>query len=151
MELQDILRGRVTIVGVGNTMMGDDGFGPGLIDDLKGKTSAEVLNAGPTPENHIKAIRNSKPDTVLMVDAADLGANIGDMKLLRKKDIPLYGLSTHNASLALFFDFLKAETKAEVYLLGIQPGKCAMNTPLSDILTKRREELKLLFEELLPK
>jgi len=150
-ELRSVLRGRITIVGVGNPMRGDDGFGPLLAEGLLGKISAEVLNAGPAPENHIKAIRSSKPDTVLMADAADLGAEIGEMKLLRREDIPLYGLSTHNASLALFFDFLKSDTKADVYMLAVQPGGCGMNTPLSDTLAKKCEELTSMFIELLPK
>ena len=147
--LEGALKGRVTVVGVGNAMRGDDGFGPHLIDSLKGKTGAKLINAGPTPENHIKDIRDSRPDTVLVVDAADLGAEAGAVRLLKKGDVPLYGISTHNASLALFFDFLKSDTKAEIYLLAVQPENCCMNSPLSDTLARRSEELKSALLELL--
>ncbi len=132
-------------------MRGDDGFGPHIIDSLEGRVSAELINAGPTPENHVKAIRSSRPATVLIIDAADLGADAGEARLLRKGDIPLYGLSTHNASLALFFDFLKADTKADVYMLAVQPAGCGMNTPLSDVVAKKCEELASALIELLPK
>ena len=150
-ELKNILKGRVTIVGVGNIMRGDDGFGPFLSECIKGKISANVIDAGLAPENHIKAIRESKPDTILIIDAADFGGDIGDVKLLEKSDIPLYGLSTHNTSLALFLSFLESDTKAKVYMLAIQPVRNEINTPLSDIIEKRCSEVESILEELLPK
>ena len=145
------MKGKVTVVGVGNVMKGDDGFGSLLSERLKDKISADVITAGPTPENHIKAIRDSKPDIILIVDAADFGGNAGDIKLLKRRDIPLYGFSTHNASLALFFDFLETDTKARVYMLAVQPYKNDMNAPLSDTLEEKRKEMETLFSELLPK
>lgn len=151
LKLKNILKGKVTIVGVGNVMKGDDGFGPVLSEHLKGKVSADVIDAGLSPENHIKRIRNSKPDAILIIDAADFGGDAGDLKLLRKNDIPLYGISTHNASLALFFDFLKADTNAAVYMLAVQPAGNKMNTSLSDIVEKRCGEIESLFLELLPR
>ena len=150
-ELKDALKGKVTIIGIGNVMMGDDGFGSILADCLKDKVSAEVINTGPTPENHVKAIRDSRPDTILIMDAADFGGSAGDIKLLKKNDLPLYGFSTHNASLRLFFDFLEADTKASIYMLAAQPEKNDMNTSLSDILEKKCRELETLFSEILPK
>ena len=149
-ELKDILKGRITIVGVGNVMRGDDGFGHTLSERLKDRVSAGVISAGPFPENHIKAIRGSTPDTILIIDAADFGGDIGDIKLLKKSDIPLYGLSTHNASLALFFSFLEADIKAAVYMLAVQPGGSEINTPLSDVIDKRCKEIESLLLELLP-
>ena len=150
-ELENALRGKVTIVGVGNIMRGDDGFGPILAECLKGRVSADVINAGSAPENHVKAIRDSKPDTILVVDTADFGVTAGKIKLLQKSDIPLYGFSTHNASLALFFDFLESETKGRVYMLAVQPKANNMNASLSDVLERTREEVETLFLELLPK
>jgi hydrogenase 3 maturation protease len=149
-ELRDVLKGRVTIVGVGNVMRGDDGLGAILADRLKDKISAGVINAGAVPENHIKAIRNSKPDTILLIDAADFGGGAGDIKLLRKDEIPLYGLSTHNTSLALLFSFLENDTKAAVYMLAVQPDKSGINTSLSGIMEKRCSELESLFIKLMP-
>lgn len=149
-KLQHVLKGRVTIVGVGNVMRGDDGFGSVLSECIKDRVSANVINAGPTPENHIKRIRDSKPHTILIIDAADFGGDIGDIKLLKKRDIPLYGLSTHNASLALFFNFLETDTKATIYMLAVQPDRNDINAPLSVILEKKCKEIESLFLDLLP-
>ena len=33
--LKDILKGKVVIVGIGNTLKGDDGFGPAVIEQLR--------------------------------------------------------------------------------------------------------------------
>jgi hydrogenase 3 maturation protease len=143
------LKGKVAIVGVGNAMRGDDGFGPVLTERLKGRVSASLINAGATPENHVKAIRESRPDAILVIDAADFGGNAGDIRLLERKDVPTYGLSTHNASLALFFDFLEADTKAKVYMLAVQPAKSDMNTPLSPALEKTCCEIETLLLEVL--
>ena len=60
-------------------------------------------------------------------------------------------ISTHNASLALFFDFLENDTKARVYMLAVQPKANNMNASLSDVLERTREEVETLFLELLPK
>ena len=100
-ELKDILKGRVAIVGMGNIMKGDDGFGSVLSSRIKGKISANVINTGLTPENYLKEIRVSKPDTILLVDAADFRGIAGEARIFKKSDIPLYGLSTHNMSPAL--------------------------------------------------
>lgn len=148
-ELKNILKGKITIVGVGNIMRGDDGFGPQIAEGLKGRLSADIINAGPAPENHIKAIRDSKPETVLIIDTADLGGDAGEVNLLKRDDIPLYGLSTHNASLALLFDFLKQDMKANVYMLAIQPARSDINTPISDIVAERLNEIESIFLDLL--
>jgi len=149
--LKNILKDRVTIVGVGNVMRGDDGLGSILSEYLKGRVSACVIDTGLSPENHIKKIRDSKPNTVLIIDAADFGGDAGDIKLLRKSDIPLYGISTHNASLALFFDFLETTTSAAVYMLAIQPAGNEVNASLSNIIEKKCKEVESLFLELLPR
>ena len=39
------------LVGIGNSMRGDDGFGPLVVDLLGDKTSVPLFNVGETPEN----------------------------------------------------------------------------------------------------
>jgi len=140
-KLTEILRGRVTIVGVGNVMRGDDGFAAALCERIRGKVAAAVIDAGTAPENHIKEIRDSRPDTVLIVDAADFGGRPGDIRLLQRDDIPVYGISTHNLSPALFIDFLLSETKADLYMLAVQPAKSGTDSHLSIELEKTCESL----------
>ena len=150
-ELKDILKGRVTIVGMGNTMRGDDGFGSVLSSRIKGKISANVINTGLTPENYLKEIRMSKPDSILLVDAADFRGTAGEARIFKKSDIPLYGLSTHNVSPVLFLSLLEADTKAHIYMLAVQPEKTDVSSTLSVILREKCKNIESLFLELLPK
>lgn len=133
-ELKNALKGNVTIVGIGNAMKGDDGFGPALCRRLKGKVRASVIDAGVSPENYTKKIKDTKPDTILIVDAADIGEPAGALKLLKKSDVPVYGISTHNASVAMLMDFLTFETKADIFILAAQPQECRLGHGISKAL-----------------
>ena len=65
-----VLRGKTVIVGMGNPLRGDDGFGPALIERLRGKVSATCIDAGIAPENYVGRIVKETPDTILLVDVA---------------------------------------------------------------------------------
>ena len=39
-------KGKVVIVGIGNLLRGDDGFGPALIERLSGNVEARCIDAG---------------------------------------------------------------------------------------------------------
>lgn len=149
-DLSNILRGRVTIIGAGNVMRGDDGLGPVLADRLKDRISASVINGGSAPENHLGAIKGSKPDVILVIDAADFGGKSGEIKLLKRSDVPVYGHSTHNMSFALFFEFLETETKADIYMLAVQPERNGINASLSGTMSEKCRELESFMLELLP-
>ena len=42
---------KILLLGMGNFLRGDDGFGPWVIRHLKDKTSLMLLDAGANPEN----------------------------------------------------------------------------------------------------
>jgi len=54
---------------VGNPLRGDDGAGPYLIRQLKGRVDATLLNGEEEPENLLDQIVGMKPDSILIVDA----------------------------------------------------------------------------------
>lgn len=65
---------------VGNSMMGDDGAGP-LLAEMCAATPPgnwQVIDGGSAPENDIVAIRELRPDMLLIVDATDMGLNRRD-------------------------------------------------------------------------
>ena len=97
----DVFKGKVVIVGVGNVSRGDDGFGPVLINKLQGKVNADCLDAGSAPENFTGDIIKVKPDTILIVDALYLGTSPGQYKVLKKDEIARIGFSTHDISLPM--------------------------------------------------
>lgn len=147
--LGSILKGKVIIIGVGNVLKQDDGFGPAFAARLQGLLHEEAtgimcIDAGSAPENYIGKIAKENPDTVLIVDAADLGKEPGEYEIVKKEDIVKSGFSTHDLSPAAFMEFLARETGADIYLLGVQPEKVDFGEGLTARLTKRFDELAAL-------
>ena len=74
-ELQKKIDGKkVLLLGVGNRLRGDDGVGSYLVKRLQKKMKIPLIDASDVPENYIGPIENSGANLVLVVDAADIGA-----------------------------------------------------------------------------
>lgn len=141
-SLSNIFQGKVVIVGVGNRLRGDDGFGSFLADELKGKIKAECLDVGNAPENYVGKIAKSRPDTVLIVDAVFLGKNPGEYELLESKDIMTTGFTTHDIPLSMFIDYLEKESGAKIYMLGVEPDKVDFSASMSEAVRKTLSEIR---------
>ncbi len=126
-------RRRIVIVGIGNTLRGDDGAGVAVVQGLqaRGCARATLIDAGTAPENYLGAIARLQPDEVILIDAAAMGAAPGTTRRLAVADARWTSLSTHAASLQLCVTFLRAETQADIQLVGIQPGTRALGAALS--------------------
>ena len=74
---------------VGNSMMGDDGAGPLLAEMCAANPAGQwvVIDGGSAPENDIVAIRELRPERLLIVDATDMGLNPGDIRIIDPDDI----------------------------------------------------------------
>jgi len=140
-----ILGKKLVILGVGNTMRGDDGIGPALIERLQGKVEAVLIDAGEVPENFIGPIEAGQPDIIIIIDAADMGAKAGEVAFLEIDQIAEIGLTTHNASLALIARLLQSSTQADIFVLGIQPEDISFGTPMSERVIQTLELLEKFF------
>lgn len=129
---KEILKGKVVIVGIGNTLKGDDGFGPALIEKLNGKVKASLIDAGPAPENYTGKIIKEKPDTILLVDACHLELQPGKYQILKPNEILKSGFTTHDMSPTLFMDYVGSQTKANIYMLGVEPENISLGSEMSD-------------------
>lgn len=140
-NLKDILKGKVVIVGIGNIMRGDDGFGPALIENLTGKVKAVCIDAGIAPENYLGKVAKEKPDTVLLADAVHLDLAAGEYEILRKSEILNHGLTTHDISPNMLIGFLEKETDADIYLLGVQPEDISFGDEMSKCIKRSVSEI----------
>jgi hydrogenase 3 maturation protease len=129
--LEQMLSGRVVIACIGNELRGDDGVGPFISRLLQGSELVQVVNCGETPENYLGVIVRYNPDRVVVIDAADFGGRPGETQMVRKADITAGGLSTHDAILTLFADYIEKQTGAETLFLAIQPGQSEVGCGLS--------------------
>ncbi|NQT32655.1 MAG: hydrogenase 3 maturation endopeptidase HyCI [Candidatus Omnitrophica bacterium] len=140
-EFPRILKGKVVIVGVGNILRGDDAFGPALIERVKGNINAVCIDAGSTPENYVGKIAKEKPDTVIIADAAHLDQPAGVCEILKKEEIVKSGFTTHDLSPVMFIEYLEQETKADIYMLAVQPENTGFGEDMSDRVKKAIEEI----------
>jgi hydrogenase 3 maturation protease len=146
-ELSRRLKGNVLLIGIGNTLRGDDNAGPALIESLEGKVKAGLLNAGEVPESYFNRILDAQADTIAVIDAADFGAAPGDVAILETEDIAGRSVSTHQMPLSLFFRFIKKYSRADIFALGIQPAHIAFGEPMSpEVATSVRALAELLGE-----
>ena len=140
-NLKNILKGKVVIVGIGNIIRGDDGFGPKLIEKIKKSVQAVCLDAGTAPENYLGKIIKENPDTVLIIDAVDLGKSPGEYEILKGEDIVKCGFTTHDISPVMFIEYLTKETIASIYMLGVQPQNIDLGFEISPKLKEILNEV----------
>jgi hydrogenase 3 maturation protease len=141
-SIEKYLKGKTAIIGVGNILKGDDQVGPVLISRLQGKTKACLFDCGEVPENYIQPIVEAKPETIIIVDASDWAGIAGELRLIKKEEIKDFGFSTHNASLRLFFDYLKGELPlVNIIIIGVQAGRRSLAQSLSPEVEATLNEL----------
>jgi len=129
----------LVVMCIGNRDGGDDGIGPYIAERLgKDHHDFVVLDGGISPENYTSVVKRYHPETLILVDAADMGLPAGEIRVVPEEKIGTMHLSTHGISLALLIEFLKKDIK-EIVVIGIQPKK--MSGPLSVRVRKSGEYL----------
>ena len=150
-EIRNRIKGSVAVVGIGNIIRGDDGLGPKLIELLKAReVNARLFDCGTAPENYIFPILSSACDTIIFVDAADIGLQPGEAKVLDLDHIANVGFSTHNPSPRLFIDLLKTgKEDLTIFIVSVQAKTTTLGSPLSDEVAKGLEALADSFSKAL--
>jgi len=108
------------LLGVGNEVNGDDGIGVWIARNFSGK-GWRSIDCFTVPENYTSEIKKSKAKKVVIVDAADMGLEAGEIRIIPKEKIGMAGFSTHSLPLSIFITHIQETTKADVVLIGIQP------------------------------
>ncbi len=145
-RLSKLLDSRSVILGIGNTLRQDDGFGSSLAKNLKGKIKLKVWDAGTSPENFLGVVVKQKPSTVLFVDAVDFGGEPSDIRLFDSEEVRTRNFfTTHDTSLTMLFDFLKKEGSTELFLLAVQPKSIGFGETMSQEVEKCLQEFEIGF------
>jgi hydrogenase 3 maturation protease len=141
-ELNSYFEGkRILLLGVGNRLRGDDAVGPLLIERLQGHVDIPLLDVGDVPENYIGPIEASGAELVLVVDAVEMGADVGDTAIFDIEQVQNMSVSTHTTNLGLLFKVIPPERRPQVIMLGIQPGNMELGQGLSVSVNKTVESL----------
>lgn len=158
MNLGERLRGRVTVVGIGNPLRGDDGVGCRVAELLiEGRRTGAralrngvaVLNVEDVLENYLGDVAAAHPDVVLMVDAADVGGAPGDAALVEESALKDAPCATHRTPLGVTASVIRQRTGAEVLVLTVQPASLDWGAPMSAPVAEAAEHVSALLQEAL--
>jgi len=150
-DLERCLRGRVCVVGVGNPDRGDDGFGLRLAETLRDLGYPDVILAERAPERWMEPLTRSGFQTVLFLDAVDMGAAPGSAALLEATEISARypQISTHKLSLGTLARLIEADGRTRVLVLGVQPVAVRQVGGLSERVQTSLQILRDLLAETL--
>lgn len=113
------------ITGCGNPLYADDGFGPAVIQNLKTcvlPDGVKAVDAGTGGNEFVFSLLDPiVTRRLIVVDAADFGAQPGSLTLLNISDLPTGGITDHQPG-GVAETLLMMKDIKEILLLGCQPG-----------------------------
>jgi len=141
---------KVVIAGIGNPIRMDDFVGVKVVKDLEGKVSnmVQLIECETVPESFLETIIEFSPTHVLLIDAAVLGFEPGNFRLLDPEivaDVP--AVTTHMLPLRIFCEYITKMTGAKISLLLIEPEKIDFGEGLTQKVEAASEQIaKILLE-----
>ena len=129
---------RVVVAGIGNPIRTDDFVGVKIIQSLQGKVSEKVslIECETVPESFMQEIVDFKPSHVLLIDAAVLELEPGEIRLILPEQVKCFpAVTTHVLPLRIFCEYIGKMTEAKIALLLIVP----VSTELGEGLTPTAE------------
>lgn len=116
----------IVIVGCGNPLFADDGFGPAVIEEMQKLTlpdNVKVVDAGLGGPHFIFTLLNPEvTKKLVIVDIADFGAAPGTIAKLRVEDLPPGSYrDAHSWDLAEPLQRIKDQIN--ITIIGCQPAK----------------------------
>jgi len=142
------MKAKISLIGLGNILMGDEGVGVHAVEALKRKyefpEGVSLLDGGTLGLDLLHLIEGM--DRVLFVDAVDLKRNPGTIAVIEDEDLPSFlgpKLSLHHVGLSdlLFASSFMGTRPAEISLVGMQPETMEIGLELSKTVTDRFEKL----------
>jgi len=138
-------RCRVVVLGVGNTLRRDDGFGVHVASQLKRFKLKDtlVLEAGPSPENVLDDILKFKPSHIVVVDSVEMRRRPGELVIAGLESVAdELAVSTHRIPLTLLVKYLRLMGfKGKVIIVGAQPVDLSFGEGLTPQVKTAVEEV----------
>jgi hydrogenase 3 maturation protease len=123
---------KVVVVGIGNELNGDDGFGVHVARELGTSGRIISIQAHTVPENFISKIAAEEPSHVIFIDAAVLDAEPGTLRLLEPTELAKVATVTHRVPLSRIIGRLIELHKCKVLVIGLQPKNMEIGSGLSN-------------------
>lgn len=129
----------VAVVGLGNVLLGDDGFGPTVIELLSAgwdfPAEVELVDGG-TPGLHLVTCVHGR-DALVLIDTVTGPGAPGELRCYRREDLQrlpiLSRVSPHDPAVleALAMADLAGRAPRTVLVVGVIPASLALETTLS--------------------
>ncbi|MCK5271879.1 MAG: hydrogenase maturation protease [Sedimentisphaerales bacterium] len=149
--LEQCRQRKCLLVGIGNILQSDDGFGPYVIENLRGKTSVSLLDGGSSPENMLGPILKISPDELIIVDTLCLDAPVGTLHWVEPDELENVGISTHAPSLDIFVSYIKQHNyDTRIHIIGVVPAQITFGEDISRKVRQSAEELIVIISNIFP-
>ena len=138
----------VVVIGLGNPLMGDDGLGLAVLEELRTgyalPPNVELVDGGTWGMNLLPIIEDAAE--LILIDAIDAGQTPGSLVRLERDRLPRYlatKISPHQVDLrdVLGLAELRGTLPANTVALGLQPESIEFRNSLSDVLRCRVDTL----------
>ena len=159
---------RTLVIGLGNPLMGDDGFGVAALERLRGEwdipPEVELIDGGTWGMNLLPVVESARH--LILVDAIRSGSLPGTLTVLERGELPRYfslKLSPHQIDLreVLALAELRGLLPEDLVAIGIEPERMELELGLSprvsasldkvvDLVTERLEWLGHRCERRMP-
>jgi len=140
------------IIGIGNPLMGDDGIGIRLVNDLAAEYAAradiEFADAGTSGMRVLHLLAGRKK--AIIIDGALMHTEPGVIRRFTPDEVAVRNilacLDTHEGNLLKILDLSRrlGELPEEVIIFGIEPADLAPGERLSPTLSERLESYRQL-------
>ena len=140
---------KVLVLGVGNLVMGDDGVGIRVVQQLQREysfpRSVELVDGGTLGLDLLPVLEGRSH--LIMVDAVETGKEPGTCVRLAGEELPIAletKLSPHQMGLKdlLSVARLMGQSPGEMVLIGVQPGSIQMGTEMTREVSLQVESMK---------
>lgn len=139
----------VLIVGLGNPLVGDDGVGNFVIEQLQTRELPPNIRVTDCGTDILKITSHLKNTSrIILIDAVDAGKKAGEIFYFHEKELLTFPGESRGAHLLSVSESLKLlkkvnpeVEKAQILLIGIQPEKVVVGRGLTPPVKKAAREV----------
>ena len=135
---------KYVLMGIGNELKGDDGIGNVIAREFKNRDWLS-LPCETVPENFTGVVERERPEILVIVDAADMGLEAGEFRLVPHGKLGSAGFGTHGMPLTHLVSNLEKHA-GNVMFIGIQPGNTQLGEGISPVVEDCKKRLMKIFE-----
>ena len=146
------------VIGVGNILYGDDGFGPRVVERLEGEDLApgvDVIDGGSIGIDLLDYL--TEYDRVIVIDAAEMGLEAGTLRVFTPDEVRSLEkgtpLSLHSTDILGVIELAKALGKpiGDVHIVAVQPRFVGPREDLSEPVRAALERAAAQVRDLISK